>query len=88
MALEGGPSNRSAIGARIVIETAIDGETRQQTREVSTHSGWRSQGELTQHFGLGAATAVERVVIHWPSGLSQAIVGPPVNQLLSIREGG
>ena len=88
LALEGGPSNRSAVGARIVIETAIDGETRQQTREVSTHSGWRSQSELTQHFGLGTATAVERVVIHWPSGLSQAIVGPPVNQLLSVREGG
>ena len=85
--LEGEQSNRSAIGASIVVETEIDGETRRQVREVSTHSGWRSQGELTQHFGLGNATAVSKVVINWPSGYSQTIVGPPINQVLYVREG-
>ena len=86
IALEGVTSNRSAIGASIVIETMTDGKTRQQIREVSTHSGWRSQGELTQHFGLGTATAVTRIVVNWPSGLSQTIVGPPLNQTLNVRE--
>ena len=85
--LEGGPSNRSAIGALIAVETVIDGGTRQQIREVSTQSGWRSQGELTQHFGLGGATRVSRVVINWPSGHSETIVEPSVNQVLSVREG-
>ena len=87
VALEGDASNRSAIGALIVVETAIDGETRQQIREVSTHSGWRSQGELTQHFGLGTATEISKVVINWPSGYSQTIVGPAINQVLNVREG-
>ena len=87
VALEGDASNRSAIGARIAIETAIDGELRRQTREVSTQSGWRSQGELTQHFGLGAAAAVSKVVIRWPSGHVQTIVDPPVNRVLNVREG-
>ena len=86
VALQGIASNRSAIGARIVIETATDGRTRQQIREVSTQSGWRSQGELTQHFGLGTATAVSKVVIKWPSGQSQTILDPPVNQILKVRE--
>lgn len=84
---EGDTSNRSAIGALIVVETSEEGETRQQVREVSTLSGWRSQGELTQHFGLGTATAISTVVIHWPSGYSPTIVGPPINRALIVREG-
>ena len=85
--LEGDTSNRSAIGALIVVEATTDGKTGRQIREVSTHSGWRSQGELTQHFGLGAATAVSKVEIKWPSGYSQIIVDPPINQILNVREG-
>jgi hypothetical protein len=85
--LEGATSNRSAIGALIVVETIINDEARRQVREVSTHSGWRSQGELTQHFGLGTATAVSKVVINWPSGYTETIVGPPINQMLNVREG-
>jgi hypothetical protein len=85
--LEGETSNRSAIGALIVVETIMNDKTRRQVREVSTHSGWRSQGELTQHFGLGTATAVSKVVINWPSGYSDTIVGPPINQILDVREG-
>jgi hypothetical protein len=86
VALEGGSSNRSAIGARITVEATIDGEERRQVREVSAHSGWRSQGELAQHFGLGAATTVSKIVINWPSGHIQTVVNAPVNQLLNVRE--
>ena len=85
--LEGVASNRSAIGASIVVETVMNNKTRRQVREVSTHSGWRSQGELTQHFGLGTATAVSKVMINWPSGNSETIAGPPINQILNVREG-
>ena len=86
VALEGSASNRSAIGARIAVETTIEGETRRQTREVSTQSGWRSQGELTAHFGLGQATTVSRVEIRWPSGLVQTLVDAPINEVLNVRE--
>jgi len=87
VALEGVDSNRSAIGALITIESREGGTTRRQVREVSTHSGWRSQSELTQHFGLGAATTVEKIVITWPSGQSQTIIEPAINQVLNVREG-
>ncbi len=87
VALEGVDSNRSAIGARITVDVAIDGKARLQTREVSSHTGWRSQGELTQHFGLGDATKVAKVVINWPSGHTQTIVEPPINQVIAVREG-
>ena len=87
VALEGVTSNRSAIGALIVVETTTAGESKRQIREVSTHSGWRSQGELTQHFGLGTATTVSKVVINWPSGYSQTVVEPPINRTLKVHEG-
>ena len=86
ISLQGVSSNRSAIGARIRLEFTLDGETLNQTREVSTQSGWRSQGELTQHFGLGTATNISKVVINWPSGEVQTIEQPPINQVLKVRE--
>ena len=86
IALEGNSSNRSAIGALIVVETMTDGNVRRQIREVSTNSGWRSQGELTQHFGLGTATAVSKVLVNWPSGHTQSIVEPTINQVLNVSE--
>jgi hypothetical protein len=86
VALQGETSNRSAIGALIVVETIMNDKARRQVREVSAHSGWRSQGELTQHFGLGDATAVSKVVINWPSGHAQSIVEPAINQVLNVSE--
>ena len=88
VALEGISSNRSAIGARISVGFTQDGMSRFQTREVSTQSGWRSQSELTQHFGLGTATGASKVVINWPSGHVQTINEPPINDVLQVREGG
>jgi len=86
VSLDGVASNRSAIGARIELYLRQDGQVKRQVREVSTHAGWRSQGELAQHFGLGDATGVEKLVVHWPSGAEQTVSVRSVNQTLSIRE--
>jgi hypothetical protein len=84
--LEGVTSNRSAIGARIELVTRADGESLLQVREVSAHSGWRSQNDLTQHFGLGSAAAVESLTVYWPSGTIQNVVVDGVNKRVSIIE--
>ena len=84
--LEGVTSNRSAIGARIELVTRADGESLLQVREVSAHSGWRSQNDLTQHFGLGSAAAVESLTVYWPSGAIQNVVVDGVNKRVSIIE--
>jgi hypothetical protein len=86
VSLEGVASNRSAVGAKIELYLRQDGQVKRQVREVSTHAGWRSQGELAQHFGLGDATGVEKLVVHWPSGAEQTVSVGSVNQTLSIRE--
>jgi hypothetical protein len=66
---DGKRSNRSAIGARIVLEAG----GRRQVREVSAGRGYLSQCELTQTFGLGDVTKIDRVTVHWPG----AKAGPP-----------
>jgi hypothetical protein len=58
----GEDSNRSAIGARVIVEAG----GRVQRREVISGRGYLSQNELPLTFGLGQATTVERVTIHWP----------------------
>jgi hypothetical protein len=66
---DGKRSNKSAVGARIVLEAG----GRVQRREVSTARGYLSQSELVQTFGLGDVRQVDRVTIHWPG----AKAGPP-----------
>jgi hypothetical protein len=79
--LEGTTSNRSAIGARV--ELQWNGMT--QLQEVTAASGFSAQNGRRLHFGLGAGSA-SRAVIHWPSGQTQIIEQPVMNQLHHIRE--
>ncbi|PYT65721.1 MAG: hypothetical protein DMG39_28390 [Acidobacteria bacterium] len=39
------------------------------------------------HFGLGNASSVDRVEVHWPSGrLSQTVYHPRIRQQLQLKE--
>jgi enediyne biosynthesis protein E4 len=75
-------SNRSAIGAEVVVE--YNGRT--QRRVVDGGMGFASQNDRRPHFGLGTAERVERVVIYWPSGTVQVIRDPAVDRLNTIVE--
>jgi len=61
-------SNRNAIGAQVTVTTAAGGRSESYLRAVDGGNGYAGQSSTRLHFGLGAATAVERVVIRWPSG--------------------
>jgi enediyne biosynthesis protein E4 len=80
--LEGSASNRSAIGARV--EVRWDGRT--QVQEVSGGSGFSAQNQRRLHYGLGAATGIERVDIRWPSGRRQTLERPAVDQIHRVKE--
>jgi hypothetical protein len=82
--LEGTNSNRSAIGAEVVVESG--GLTLR--RVVDGGLGFASQNDRRPHFGLGARDRVDRVVIQWPSGRVQVLANPLVDQLHSISEPG
>ena len=80
--LEGTTSNRSAIGARVHLHW--DGK--EQVQRVSGGSGFSAQNQRPLHFGLGTAAAVEKAVIHWPSGQTQTLTAPAVDTTHTIQE--
>ncbi len=66
--LTGSRSNRDAIGARAVLRASVDGRTETWLREVNGGNAYSSQSTKRLHFGLGAATRIESLEIHWPGG--------------------
>jgi hypothetical protein len=82
--LVGTKSNRSGIGARVTVTTE-NGYSQTQmlfagSSFLSSHSPW-----LT--FGLAQAKKVNKIVIHWPSGLRQELHELNINQKHIIQEG-
>jgi len=80
--LEGRCSNRSAIGARVVVKTDLGS----YAKEVSGGAGRGSQNSLPVEFGLGAASAISEVRIFWPSGIVQTLAGVALDQILPVLE--
>ncbi len=81
--LAGTASNRSAIGARVILEAA----GRRQMDEVMSGGSFYSQNDMSLYFGLGRANTVDRLEVRWPSGRVQQWRDLPVNQRLLITEG-
>jgi hypothetical protein len=80
--LIGTRSNRSAIGARVRL--VAGGHT--QTQEVRSGGSYLSQSDLRLHFGLGKATAADRIEIRWPGGRTQVVENAAAGGSLTIRE--
>lgn len=83
IALVGTKSNRSAIGARVTVES----RGHRQTEQVISGGSYFSQNELTLYFGLGSAVKVDRMEVRWPSGAVQEWEQLAVNRKLVITEG-
>jgi hypothetical protein len=82
VALRGTRSNRDGIGARV--EVTADGRTRLAERVAG--SGYLSQNDGRLHFGLGDATRVDKITIHWPSGREQELKNVSVDRVLTVEE--
>ena len=81
-ALVGTRSNRSAIGAEVVVEAG----GRAQRRVVDGGMGFASQNDRRLHFGLGRREWVDRVTIHWPSGTKQVLRPAEVDRVVTVTE--
>jgi enediyne biosynthesis protein E4 len=80
--LVGTKSNRSAIGAQVVVSF---GE-RKQAQAVLAQSSYLSVNDRRLHFGLGGATTAT-VEVRWPNGGIETITDVPADRLVVIREG-
>jgi enediyne biosynthesis protein E4 len=80
--LHGTKSNRSAIGARVVVRSG----PKAQVQEVMSQSSYVSSNDPRLHFGLGSAESVD-IEVRWPLGAVESHKKVPVNQLITLREG-
>jgi hypothetical protein len=80
--LVGAKSNRDGIGARIEIVAG----TKRQTAERVASSGYLSQDDARVHFGLGAATVIDKLTVRWSSGVVQTLEAQPVDRVLTVEE--
>jgi hypothetical protein len=80
--LEGTKSNRSAIGAQLTL--FWDGK--QQVQLVSGGNGFASENDRRLHFGLGKTPSIEKIVIRWPSGITQTLRDLAPNRLYNVKE--
>jgi hypothetical protein len=82
--LMGGPkSPRDAIGAAVYLTA---GGIRQRADVISGGS-FASSNDLRVHFGLGEATKVDSVEIHWPSGAVDRLSLPGIGRFYTVEEG-
>jgi hypothetical protein len=81
--LEGTSSNRDGLGATVKVRSG----GRVLTKYNDGKSGYLSQSVIPLYFGLGEATAIERIDVRWPSGRSSVLEsGIGINRTLTIRE--
>jgi hypothetical protein len=80
--LKGTKSNRDGIGAKVEVFAA----GKRQTAERIAGSGYLSQNEERLHFGLGNATTVDRLIVHWPSGREQTLEHIAVDRVHTVEE--
>jgi enediyne biosynthesis protein E4 len=83
VSLTGTKSNRSAIGALVTV--TVGGQ--KSVSSVQSGSSFYSQNSFVQHFGLGAATRVDRLEIRWPRGLVQSWTDVAADRTVVAVEG-
>jgi len=74
---------RDGIGAKVrVVAGAVA-----QVRDVTSATGHYSQDPYTQHFGLGAATAADSLIVTWPDGSQSVSTGVAAGQVVDVVAG-
>ena len=80
--LEGTKSNRSGYGARVTVEAG----GRKLVRYCRADGSYLSSSDSRVHIGLGAASKVDKVEIHWPSGKTDILTECAIDSYVKVRE--
>jgi len=83
-ALEGSPTNRLALNARIRITTG----TQQQLQEIRSGGSYLSQSDLHIHFGVGKARTLDKVEVLWPNGPTQTFTNVQPGHFYTLKQNG
>jgi hypothetical protein len=82
--LIGGPkSPRDAVGTTVYLTA----NGMKQREDVISGGSYLSSNDLRPHFGLGQATKIDDIEIHWPSGKVEHVTVPGIDRIVTVSEG-
>ncbi len=84
--LKGVATNASGIGAKVRVLATINSSEVWQIREISSQNSFCGQNALDAHFGLGTASVVDSLVIHWQGGGVDSYGSQEVNSHILATE--
>jgi hypothetical protein len=76
-------SPRDAMGATVYVTA----NGMKQRGDVLSGGSYLSTNDPRPHFGLGQATTVDEIEVHWPSGKVEKFTVPGVDRIVTITEG-
>ena len=79
----GAKSPRDAVGATVYVTA----NGMKQRGDVLSGGSYGSTSDPRPHFGLGAATKVDDIEVHWPSGKVEHFTVTGVDRIVTITEG-
>ena len=79
----GSKSPKDAVGATVYLTA----NHMRQRMDVLSGGSYISSSDQRPHFGLGEATAVDEIEVHWPSGKVEKFSAPGVDRIVKLTEG-
>jgi hypothetical protein len=79
----GKKSPRDAVGATVYLTAG----GQRQRNDVLSGGSYLSSNDFRLHFGIGEATVIDSVEIHWPSGQLELVKLPAIDDIFTIEEG-
>ncbi|WPP51668.1 VCBS repeat-containing protein [Catalinimonas niigatensis] len=80
--LKGDQQNPYGVGARVIVKI----EEMEMIQELQPVRGWQSSVDYTLNFGLGKASAIQKIAILWPDGSQQVLLDVPADQFLEVEK--
>ncbi len=77
-------SPRDAVGTTVYLTA----NGMKQREDVISGGSYLSSNDPRPHFGLGQATKIDDIEIHWPSGKVEHVTVPGTDRIVTITEGG
>ena len=79
----GAKSPRDAVGSTVYLTAG----GKKQRGDVVSGSSYASTNDPRLHFGIGDATTVDSVEVHWPSGAVEKFTVGAVDKIVTLTEG-
>ncbi|MDR3739926.1 MAG: CRTAC1 family protein [Terracidiphilus sp.] len=82
--MAGSPKNpRDAVGTTVYLKA----NGLRLREDVLSGGSYASNNDPRLHFGLGQATAIDEIEVHWPSGKVEHFTVPGVDRIVTLTEG-